>query len=400
MLVNIAFIRRLKLPQGIYLDNAATTAPYPGVIEAITSALIDNWGNPSSVHKKGQQAKLLLEHSRAVVADALAVKPEEIYFTSGGTEANNLAIAGVCLTHAHERGNVITSALEHPSVTKAVRNLKREGWHINYIPARHGNFDLDLLNDALNHTTTLISIMSVQNELGYRFPLEQVVLARQKYAEQALLHTDAVQLFGKLPFRPKELGVDLATVCAHKIGGPKGIGALFVKEGVRMFTTSFGGGQERGLRSGTESPLLAAGFAKAVEITFAKQKQTIKHVCKLNQHLRSSLDKAFAKVIINSRFNDSPYILSFTLPGINSKKALRHLSDNNVFISQSSACESNPTKVQPGTWRPKSPLTLQQAGISKRAAASTFRVSFSPDNTLNEIDVLVKLLSKLSKQGE
>ncbi|MDR0500507.1 MAG: cysteine desulfurase [Coriobacteriales bacterium] len=378
----------------IYLDNAATTMPYPEVVDVIRTILSDNWGNPSSLHQKGASAKNILQTSRATIAHALGVAPSEIYFTSGGTEANNLAIAGSCYARAHKRGNIITSTLEHASVTKAIRNLKRGGWNVNYINARQGNLDTDALTDCLNPTTTLISIMAVQNEIGYCFNLDEINRFREKYAPQALLHTDAVQLFGKLPFKPKELGVDLASLCAHKIGGPKGIGALYIKEGTKMFTTSFGGGQERGFRSGTEAPFLAAGFAKAVELCFSKQQQTIKHVAALKFRLEDGLRQIYEKAIINSRPDGSPYISSFTLPGVNGKDALAFLNEHHVFASAASACESNHKTVPLGTWRPKHPLSLQLAGISKRNLESTFRISYFSHNTAEQIDYLLELIKQ------
>jgi cysteine desulfurase len=376
----------------IYLDNAATTKPYPEVIETIASALDECYGNPSSSHKKGRQAKEVLERSRQTVADALGVKPGEVYFTSGGTESNNLAVAGACLARGVEQGRVVTSSLEHPSMTKTVRNLKRGGWHIDYIDAKKGAFDLDALSSVLCPATTLISVMSVQNELGYRFPLEQIAALRTKAAPQALVHTDAVQAFCKLPLLPHKTGIDLASLSAHKIGGPKGVGALYVKRGITLFTTAFGGGQERGLRSGTEALPLIAGFAKAVEISMATQNQVTTLVSGLKRYLEDTLRGAFEDVIINSREDGSPYIVSFAIPGIDNKKALQYLSEQGIYISTASACESNHATVSQGTWRSKHPLVLQLAGIPKKLSRSVFRVSFFAYNTQGEIDQLVALL--------
>jgi cysteine desulfurase len=381
-------------PKDIYLDNAATTMPWPKVVDAVTETLADEWGNPSSLHERGRRAKALLEHSRAVIASALCVSPDELFFTSGGTESNNLAIAGTCLARVSTRGNVITSALEHPSVTKAVRNLKREGWHIDYIPAENGVLDEEVLINALNPTTTLISVMAAQNELGYLFALDRIARERNRRAPQALLHTDAVQFFGKLPFNPHEQGIDLASLSAHKIGGPRGIGALFIKAKTHMFTTSFGGGQERGIRSGTEAVFLAVGFARAVEICMANMRETIRQVTGLKHYLEGCLRATFEQVLVNSREDGSPYIVSFTLPGIDSARAAHYLSEHHVHLSTASACESNHKTVEPGTWRPKHPLTLQLAGLSKRAAKSTFRVSFFAHNTPADIDSLIALLDR------
>jgi cysteine desulfurase len=284
-------------------------------------------------------------------------------------------------------------------VTKTIRNLKREGWSVEYLRAVDGNLDLAQLAELLNPTTALISVMSVQNELGYRFSLNQVAQARTALAPQALLHTDAVQAFGKFSLLPRVSGIDLASMSAHKIGGPKGIGALYVRRGTRLFTTAFGGGQEKGLRSGTEALPLIAGFGKAVEITLREQEQVGRLALDLKTYLIERLRAGFEQVIINSREDGSPYIVNFAIPGMNSSKALLLLSDEGIFVSTASACESNHTTVPPGTWREKHPLALQLAGISKRTGRSVFRVSFFANNTRTEVDRLVCALAQLHRNG-
>jgi cysteine desulfurase len=382
-----------------YFDNAATTKPHPEVIDTICETLAHDFGNPSSLHRKGIEAKRILEHSREMIAQALEVEPDEIFFTSGGTESNNLGLSGTCLARREPRGKIITTELEHPSVTKTIRNLKKEGWQVEYLHAVDGDLDLTQLINVLDPATNLISIMSVQNELGYRFPLEQVAQMRAALAPHALLHTDAVQSFGKFPLLPNKSGVDLASISAHKIGGPKGIGAIYVRRGTRLFTTAFGGGQEKGLRSGTEALPLVAGFARAVEITLGEQKQTNRLVLDLKTYLMARLRADFEHVIINSRENGSPYIVNFAIPGMDSSKALHLLSDEGIFLSTTSACESNHTTVPPGTWRKKHPLALQLAGIPKRIGRSVFRVSFFVDNTRADVDRLVLALKCLEHNG-
>jgi cysteine desulfurase len=388
----------------IYLDNAATTKPYPEVIDLIHQTLDEDFGNPSSPHRKGVEAKRILEGSRKTVADALEVDPSEVFFTSGGTEANNLALVGVSLARralSGDRripsGGILTTELEHPSVTKTIRGLKREGWHVDYLRARGGNLDLGQLAKALGPDTLLITIMSVQNELGYRFPLETVAQMRDKLAPQAVVHTDAVQCFGKLPLLPRASGIDLASVSAHKIGGPKGIAALYVRRGTPMFTTAFGGGQERGLRSGTEALPLIAGFGRAVEITLRRQERLNRLALDLRRYLIDRLRTAFERVVINSRKDGSPFIVNFALPGMDSRKALLLLSDEDIFVSTASACESNRATVPPGTWREKHPLIPQLAGIPKREERSIFRVSFFAENTRADIDRFVFALKRLSR---
>jgi cysteine desulfurase len=337
------------MSRDIYLDNAATTKPYVEVVEAIERVLLEDWGNPSSTHHKGKAAKTILEQSRETVASALGAVSSEIYFTSGGTEANNLAIFGACLAQSRVGGSIITSTLEHPSVTKSVRGLRRSGWQVEYIDMQGGCFDFEHLNQALTPETSLVTIMRVNNETGYLYPIEEVARMRDVVASAVPIHCDAVQAFGKLDFIPSALGVQLASISAHKIGGPKGVGALYVQAGTEMFTTAFGGGQERGLRSGTEALPLIAGFAKAVELTMAQRKQTLAQVTMLREHLVHGLRDRFPLVRINSTPTGSPFIVSFTLPGVDNEWALQFLSDRGVFLSAAAACASNHSTVPAGT---------------------------------------------------
>jgi cysteine desulfurase len=407
----------------VYLDNAATTQPYAQVVSVISETLRDCWGNASSRHGLGQQAKELLERSRVMVADALSVLPEEIFFTSGGTESNNLALhgaawaaaAGACVAtdvvvssqkppgDSQAAGNqapgqIITTSLEHASVTKSIRNLKRLGWQADYIDVQEGVFDWDAFERALNSNTTLISVMSVQNELGYRLPLSELASLARKIAPKTLIHTDAVQAFGKLPFLPGRIPVDLASVSAHKIGGPKGVGALYVRAGTPMFTTAHGGGQERWLRSGTEALSLIAGFAEAVRITFANCVETQKKMMRLRRQLVRGLRENFKGVIINSREDGSPFIINFTLPGLNNHELLDYLSQQRIFVSTASACENNEFTVPAGTWRKKNPLPLEAAGIPLKLTRNTLRVSLSSVNTKGDIQALLSALTAYAKQ--
>lgn len=380
----------------VYLDNAATTMPYPEVVETVCEVLRDHWGNPSSSHRRGREAKAILERSRETIAASIDARPEEIYFTSGGTEANNLAIVGACRAQGACRKTVVTSTLEHPSVTKTVRGLKREGWSVEYLGAVEGELDLARLRVLFGSAApiALVSIMSVQNELGYRFPLEKIARLRDQEAPGVLLHSDAVQAFGKFELRPREAGVDLMSMSSHKIGGPKGVGALYVRQGADLFTTAFGGGQERGLRSGTEAVPLIAGFAKAVEITMATRAQTLARAERLKRLLVGALRERFAQVAINSREDGSPFIVNFSLPETDNRHAMERLSEVGVYISTASACASNHTTVQPGTWREKHPLSLQLAGVPMGLTQSTYRISFGSFTTEADVGRFVDVLEQ------
>lgn len=385
---------KIEVGQEVYLDNAATTKPRPEVIQVMQQELL-NYGNASSVHALGKRAKRVLEESRACIAQAIGAESDEIFFTSGGTESNNLAIRGSVLARGIDAGKIITSALEHPSVTRSVRGLKREGdCRVSYVEAIQGNFDLEACELFLRKPTTLITVMTVQNELGYRMPIPEIVSLRNQYASDALVHTDAVQAFGKIAVPVHEWGVDLASISAHKIGGPKGIGALFVKRGTKMFTNAFGGGQEKGLRSGTEPVFLAAGFAEAVRCAFADRAAEEARIRNLWEYMREKITNEIPDSIINSREDGSPYLFNFSVSGMKNQAALRYLSEREVYVSKASACESNINTVPVGTWRHKHPLSLEAAGIPAIMGKRTLRVSFGYNSSKEDIDIFIATLKE------
>ena len=385
----------------VYLDNAATTKPRPEVVEVMMRELAEDYGNASSTHALGKRAKQVLEESRAVVAAALGADPSEIFFTSGGTESNNLAVRGSVLARGVGSGRIITSALEHPSVTRSVRGLRREGdCRASYVEAVHGNFDLEACARFLHEPTTLVTVMAVQNELGYRMPIPRIVELRNRYAPGALVHTDAVQAFGKIAVPVHEWGVDLASLSAHKIGGPKGIGALFVKRGTKMFTNAFGGGQEKGLRSGTEPVYLAAGFAEAVRSTFADRAAEEARIRGLWNRMCTRITAEIPDAIVNSREDGSPYLFNFSVPGMRNTSALRYLSDHGIYVSKASACEANINTVPTGTWRHKHALSLVAAGIPEVMGKRTLRVSFGYASVDEDVDAFVDALKRYLAQGK
>lgn len=373
----------------VYLDNAATTKPRPEVAEVMVRMLSGVYANASSLHAPGKAAKTVLEQSRETVANALGVDTDEIYFTSGGTEANNLVTRGVCRARGKEAGQIITSTLEHPSVTRSIRSLKREGWPVTYIDAIDGQFDMAALKQAIKQKTSLVSIMTVQNELGYIMPIPKIAALRDEYAPNAVLHTDAVQALGKVPLQLRDWGVDAASFSAHKIGGPKGIGALYVKRGTHLFTTALGGGQERGLRSGTEAVFLIAGFAEALKQTFQHLEQDATRTRDLWNYLVERIRACVPSVVINSLEDGSPYICNMTFPKVNNQKLLDYLSGEGIYVSKAAACETNHDSVPAGTWRPKHPLSLQAAGIPLSLGRNTLRISFGYDSTREDVDRFV-----------
>jgi cysteine desulfurase len=369
----------------IYLDNCATTQPYPEAADKMAEMLHSNYGNPSSLHKKGQQAKAVLNEARGRVAEALGANEDEIYFTSGGTESDNLAIIGACLA-AKDKGNqIITTVAEHPAVTKTVRDMKRRGWKADYIPAPHGVLDLQALEDAVSEKTALVSVMLVNNEIGSVFPVSHVRKILDKKGSRALLHCDAVQGFGKIPFTAESLGADLITISSHKIHGTKGVGALYIKKGTEVFAQIFGGGQERGLRSGTEAMPAIAGFGEAVRIMLKNREADIQYLSGLRKYCLDSLKKSFPDIHVNSPQDGAPHILNVSFPMVRNKDLHKFLSEHEIYVSTAAACKSNHTR---------GPSVLESMGISREMAYSAIRISFCAGNTMSEIDEIVSRIAE------
>lgn len=365
-----------------YLDNSATTRPCREAVDKITETLTENYGNPSSLHSKGLQAQLAVEQARESVAKAIGANKKEIIFTSGGTEANNLAVLGAAQSRHRLGKKLITTAIEHPSVLEAAKKLEDEGWEVvRLLPDSSGRFSTEALANALDSSTTLVSLMLVNNETGAIQPLEEAAKLIKRSGAPALLHCDAVQAFGKLPINVKKIGVDLMTVSSHKIHGPKGVGALYVRDGVRIIPRAFGGGQERGLRSGTESTPLIAGFGGAVDALpdAAKQLAAMQELKNYAQELLGGLDG----VEINSPADALPYILNISCPGIRSEVMLHHLSAGGVFVSSGSACA-----------RGQKSHVLTAMGLDRRRVDSALRISFSRYTTQEEIRLLASRLEE------
>ncbi|WP_017754037.1 cysteine desulfurase family protein [Calidifontibacillus oryziterrae] len=372
----------------IYLDNCATTKPYPEVTEKVVKMLTEVYGNPSSIHRLGKESKQELEKARHIIADSLEVSCDEIYFTSGGTESDNLAIRGACLANAKHGKHIVTTTAEHAAVTKTIRDLKRQGWNVSYISAPNGKLDMNELKLAITENTVLVSVMLVNNEIGSFFPvhkIKQIILEKQS---SALLHCDAVQAYGKMNFTASSLGADLISISAHKIHGPKGIGALYVRNGTPMFSLNLGGGQERGLRSGTENTPLIPGFAEAVRITFSNMEANIGHMAKLRDYLIEMIEEHFPKAVIHSRKQGAPHIVNFSLPSVDNKQVVQYLDSKKIYISSAAACKSNHSR---------GPAVLESLGISRELADSALRISFSYLNTNSDIDALLQALLEYCK---
>lgn len=371
-------------PTEIYLDNAATTKPHPAVVEAVTRALVTDYGNPSSLHGKGVAAERLLTSARDAVARTLGVDLEAIVFTSGGTEANNLAIHG---TLAHTRGrHVVTTTVEHSSVGTPLQTLAERGWSVTALPVdRSGRVSLSELETALRPDTALVSVMAVNNELGTIQPIDDIGrVVRQHNANggRAVFHVDAVQAWGKIPLHPVAWGVDLMSLSAHKIHGPKGVGVLYVRRGVQLTPRQVGGEQEGGVRPGTENAPGIAGLGAAAQLLSAGAEANLK-VRELSDRLRSGIESLSDARINTDRNASVPHILSATFRGVRGEMLLHRLSQDGVLVSTGSACHSQ--SVTPSH-------VLLAIGLSDTDAKSTIRFSLSRFTTASEIDTTVRVL--------
>ena len=348
-----------------YLDNSATTPVLPQAAEEALRLMTQCWGNPSSLHTKGFLANKELDSARETIARRLGAAPEEIFFTSGGTEANNLALLGAAGARRRMGDKIVVTAIEHDSVLNPAKELERRGFQVQYLsPGPNGVVPAQALADAIDEKTILVSIMLVNNETGAIQPVREAAQAIRRKGAPALLHTDCVQAFCKLDFTPQKLGADLCTVSGHKLHGPKGVGALYIKRGSRLLPQVYGGGQEGGLRSGTESLPLIGAFAKAVELA-PQARALLPQMEERNGFLRQKL-LAVPGVVLNSPEEALPYILNVSLPGVRGETMLHFLAERGVYVSSGSACG-----------RAKPSHVLAAMGLEKSLVESALRVSLS-----------------------
>lgn len=352
----------------------------------MNKALLDNWGNPSSLHTVGITAEDMLISCKAACAKALSARPDEIFFTSGGTEANNIAVNGAVLSRAKRGNRIVTTAIEHPSVLEVVKHFEAKGFEvIRLLPKSDGKISEQELFDAINDKTILVSIMLVNNEIGSIQPVKAAASAIKAKNAPALLHCDAVQAFGKLPIKVKELGVDLLSFSGHKIHAPKGIGVLYKKKGVHISPLVFGGGQQENLRPGTEPvPLIAAleGALSALPDS-AKQLNITSELCVYTKEKLCST----GLVKINSPADSLPYVLNVSVPGWRSETLLHFLDAEGIYVSSGSACAK-------GALSP----TLTALGLDGKHIDSALRISFSRFNTKEDADRLVDALIKATNK--
>ncbi|MBQ9151568.1 MAG: cysteine desulfurase [Clostridia bacterium] len=377
--------------QTIYLDNSATTPLCPEAIAAMQEAM-GVFGNPSSLHSVGQEAHTLLNRARGQVAVALGVKnvkPNELIFTSCGTEASALAIYGTVYAKPRRIGNrVITTDCEHPSVEEAMQRLEADGLEVVRISTKNGVLDVEAAIAALNQPTILVSMMMVNNETGAHFDVAKVFAAAKAKDSRTVTHCDAVQGFLKVPFTPAGIHADLVTVSAHKIHGPKGVGALYIHPDIiktkRITAYLTGGGQESGLRSGTENTVGIVGFGAAAQAGFATRLADHAKMTALRDRLEGKLSDMGVQMNIPAG-SRAPHILNLTLPSIKSQTMLNYLSAQGICVSSGSACSSHSVKISP---------SLAAFGLTPHEADCSLRVSLSAQNTEDEVDALCEALEK------
>ncbi|MBQ4569863.1 MAG: cysteine desulfurase [Ruminococcus sp.] len=363
-----------------YLDNSATTAVSTAAAQKAVELMCENFANPSSLHSLGFKAAKELEAARSKVAGLLGAEPSELCFTSGGTEANNLAILGTAEALRRRGNRIVTTATEHSSVHDTMLHLQKEGFDVVFIsPDEQGHISPKEVTDAVNSKTILVSIMLVNNETGAINPVREIFSAIKRKNPDTVLHTDAVQALGKLEIKAKKLFADLITVSGHKVHAPKGVGALFVRKGVRLIPRTFGGSQEKKLRTGTEAaPLICAFGTACEEIDIAKSTRTAKE---LNTYLREKLSQ-MPDIIINSPEDASPFVLNFSVKGIRSETMLHHLASTGVYVSSGSACSKGAKSH-----------VLKSMGLADDVIDSAIRVSFSKHNTQSDCDALLEGLA-------
>lgn len=360
----------------IYLDNSATTRPCKAAVDKIVEVLTTKFGNPSSLHEKGFEAEKEVEGARRILEKSLNASEGEIFFTSGGTEANNIAVFGAVNANKRRGNKIVTTSIEHSSVHNPVQELEKQGYDVVYLrPDANGRVLIEQIEEAVDADTILVSVMMVNNEVGSIFPVEKIKGVIEGRKSPALLHVDAVQAFGKIPVNAEKLGVDLLTVSAHKIHGPKGVGALFKRRGMRIIPRTYGGEQQQGVRPGTEAVSLIAGFGAAVEqIELGPQCDKITN---LNRYLRERLVD-LKEISVNSPQDAVSHIINISTNEIKSETMLHFLSSRGIFVSSASACAKG-----------KRSRVLREMGLSERRIDTALRISFSRENTRADVEELL-----------
>ena len=369
----------------VYLDNSATTQCFEEVARLVTKVMVQDYGNPSSMHNKGVEGEHYLRHAREIIAKNLKVNEKEILFTSGGTESDNMALIGTAFANCRAGRHLITTQIEHPAVLQTMQYLENQGFRVTYLPVDgNGQIRLEDLRNALTKETILVSIMHTNNEIGSLQPIAEAGDLIKKYDKSIVFHVDAVQGYGKFRIFPKRMNIDLLSVSAHKIHGPKGVGFLYINDKIKIHPILFGGGQQKGMRSGTENVPAIAGMALAIEKVYENLEQDIFRLYELkNYFIQGALQIPDVKVNGLVGTESAPHVVSLSVRGVRSEVLLHALEDKGIYVSAGSACASN---------KPSVSATLKAIGVEKDLLDSTIRFSFSGFNTKEEIDYTLQNL--------
>ena len=371
-----------------YFDNSATTKVLDCVKDAVVDAMCVNYGNAAAKHRKGVEAENLIREAKKAIADTLKVQEKEILFTSGGTESNNTALIGTALANRRAGKHLITTGVEHPSIYNTMSFLEEMGFEVTYLPVDHlGHISLEDLEKAIREDTILVSVMYVNNEVGAVEPIEAISQCIKKKNPKTLFHVDAIQAYGKYKIRPKKQGIDLLSVSGHKIHAPKGVGFLYIRDGVKIRPILFGGGQQKGMRSGTENVQGCVGLGVAAREAYKDFDARIEKLYTLRERLIAGL-KLLGGVTINGSEDrtNAPQIVSASFEGVRSEVLLHALEDKGVYVSSGSACSSN---------HPGISGTLKGIGVKKELLDSTIRFSLGDLNTEEEVDYAIGVLGEL-----
>ncbi|MNJ39485.1 Cysteine desulfurase [compost metagenome] len=368
-----------------YFDHAATTPPHEDVIRTVAEVMTQHFGNPSSLHRLGEDSSKLLSRAREVCAHALEVKPGEIIFTAGATESNNLAIRGIMAGYRHRGNHIVTTSIEHPSVYETCRQLEKEGCMVTYVPVQaDGIVRVEDVISAVREDTVLVSVMHVNNEIGSIQPITEIGNRLKSRHPLVFFHVDGVQGFGKLPLSIRDSRIDLYSLSAHKFRGPKGIGLLYVKEGVNLAPLLTGGGQEGGVRSGTENIPYIVGMAKAVRLATEGQPRFAEHLARLSHELHEGL-QCLTGLEVNSSSQGAPHIIHFSFPGMKAETMLHMLEEEGFFVSTQSACSSK---------RSEPSRVLLSMNKEMDCALSGLRVSLGEEHTEEDVRQLLRAIER------
>ena len=375
-----------------YLDNSATTRCSDRACQVMVDLLTKDYGNPSSLHMKGIEAERFVETAKKKIAKTLRVLEKEIIFTSGGTESNNLAIIGAAMANRRAGNHIITTSIEHASVENPMEFLKEQGFDITYLSVdENGIISLEELEEAVTEQTILVSMMQVNNEIGAIEPVAEAAELIKKKNPDTLIHVDAIQSYGKMYIYPKKLGIDMLSVSGHKIHGPKGSGFLWVKEKTKLKPLILGGGQQKGMRSGTENVPAIAGLGEAAEEIYENLDEKRAHLYGLKQRFIDGIEKLEGTHVNGKTGEDSaPHIVSVSFEGIRSEVLLHSLEDRGIYVSSGSACSSNNH-----AGKQKGSKTLRNIHLKENLLDSTLRFSFSVHTTEEEIDYALEVLGEL-----